>query len=308
MPLKKNFRTALTGWELATSTEYQECYNLFGGSINSHPDVLAFMQSKADCNERYYVKTAPNGKLLGGICVWNNSHIAGDIEIIQRLNLLSLPISHDEIILPLSPELKTLLPFKTKVLSEISNPSILNSSQILNRKRVICLAKGLGNDGYSSKTKNTRNKELRKFLEAGGEIKNIAEFSPESLVDIYFELFQIRWKKYPDCRKETIELLTNLKSIAFGSVLMLNGYPCAFQLVLKCESQKWNCYDYINGGVDTSKSKLSPGTVLLWLNVRDAFMQCESQNKSMRYSFGKDSAQYKERWCLHHPTGRIITL
>ncbi|WP_235432609.1 GNAT family N-acetyltransferase [Pragia fontium] len=301
-------KSAITGWESATKKEYNECYSLYGGSLNSHPDILDFMHSKADCKERYYVKTTSDGKLLGGICVWNNSHIAGDVEIIKKLKLDPLPINHDEIILPLSPLLKTILPFKTKVLSEISHPSILNSSITLNKKRVICLSKGLNSDGFSSKTKNTRNKELRKFLEAGGEIKNSAEFSAESLTDLYFELYEKRWGNKPDNRDVTIELLTQLNSMVFGSVLMLNGSPCAFQLILKCESPAWNCYDYVNGGVNTSESALSPGTVVTWLNVRDAFTQCQAAEKEMRYSFGKDSAQYKDRWCQKRSTGRIITL
>ncbi|WP_367889030.1 hypothetical protein [Pragia fontium] len=42
--------------------------------------------------------------------------------------------------------------------------------------------------------------------------------------------------------------------------------------------------------------------------AKNAFTRCQTAEKEMRYSFGKDSAQYKDRWCQKRSTGRIITL
>ncbi|MDP8748797.1 hypothetical protein QZQ38_10180 [Serratia marcescens] len=51
-----------------------------------------------------------------------------------------------------------------------------------------------------------------------------------------------------------------------------------------------------------------PGTIVTWLNVRAAYELCEREGKEMRYSFGKPTEAYKDRWCERAPLGRTLSI
>ncbi|HHK5634261.1 TPA: Mig-14 family protein, partial [Serratia marcescens] len=51
-----------------------------------------------------------------------------------------------------------------------------------------------------------------------------------------------------------------------------------------------------------------PGTIVTWLNVRTAYELCEREGKEMRYSFGKPTEAYKDRWCERAPLGRTLSI
>ena len=53
----------------------------------------------------------------------------------------------------------------------------------------------------------------------------------------------------------------------------------------------------MNGGYDREHNGFCPGTIVTWLNVRAAYELCEREGKEMRYSFGKPTEAYKDRWC-----------
>jgi hypothetical protein len=77
---------------------------------------------------------------------------------------------------------------------------------------------------------------------------------------------------------------------------------------MKAESPEWINFDYINGGYDTTYDSFCPGTIVTWVNVHTAYLLCESLGKKMRYSFGRPTADYKNRWCKTEPVGRILAL
>lgn len=305
--MKKFITSRILKWKIGTEADYEQCHNLYGGSFATHPAVLHFLHSRYDCRQNFFVKYATDGTPVGAFCTWLNSHLAGDIKVTKMLNMEYYPFNKDELILPVHPEVKSIIPVKTKILSNINANSVLNSTFKANG-RGICIAKGCGKDGFSSSTKNSRNRELKRFINAGGEVIDQSEYSPEELVSIYFGLYEKRWGKSHGNYHQLVDMITNLRSFFFGSVLVFDGTPCAFQLIMKAESPEWINFDYINGGYDTAYDSFCPGTIVTWVNVKAADSLCESLGKKMRYSFGRPTADYKNRWCKTESVGRILSL
>ncbi|PQQ22487.1 GNAT family N-acetyltransferase [Photorhabdus hindustanensis] len=299
-----NIKTHFSGWSEAGVSEYRYCYKKFGGNFSTHPDVLDYLHSHAECRERFFVRTNGNGELTGALCVWHNKYLANDYFTSEITKHLNLPVPKDELILPLSTEKKSLLPFKGKIISEINASSIMNVTYKLNARRQICLAKNP--EMMSSSTKNSRKREVRRFLEQGGEIIDQREYSASELVDIYFELFKMRRGVYPGQREENIKFIQKFRSMVFGSILFYQGKPAAFQLIMKSDNPKWSTFDYINIGLNTELAKLSVGTIIMWLNTQNAWKKCNEENKAMRFSFGKPTYKYKDRWCIRESVGRLL--
>ncbi|MEM5442345.1 GNAT family N-acetyltransferase [Serratia marcescens] len=296
------------GWRKGTAEEYRACYNLYGGSFVTHPDVLNFMQRQLNLRHKYYVKHAPNGVLLGGFCTNGNKEIALVGRGSKKIGIDIFMFNKDEMILPINRRIKTLIPYRSKILSSINGCSVINSTFSLNSQREICLAKTCGKGGYSSSTKNSRNRELKKFLNSGGDVVDQALLTPIQLADIYLELFEKRWGVKPDNKQQMVDMITSLRDMIFGYVLFYNGQPCAFQFITRADSPKWICFDYVNGGYDREQDGFCPGTIVTWLNVRAAYELCEREGKEMRYSFGKPTAPYKDRWCERAPLGRTLAV
>lgn len=304
----KKLTNLASGWKPGTAADYKKCFDLYGGNFITHPEVLAFLHSRLDCRPHYSIKRNSNGTLLGAFCSWRNSNFACDGKTAKAIKLGHYQFNKDEITLPFHPKLRIALPFKTKILSSLNRRNVLNSSFKLNFHRAVCLAKGCGKDGFSSSTKNSRKRELNKFIKAGGEIFDQSHFPPQELITIYFDLFEKRWGHRPSHFLETVDMFTSLRQFLFGHILFLAGEPCAFQLITKAESPKWINFDYVNGGYDQRHDSFCPGTIVTWLNVKSAYELCEAVGKTMRYSFGKPTAGYKDRWCYQDPLGRVLSL
>ncbi len=304
----RTFISYVSGWRIGTPKEYRKCYNLYGGCFVTHPDVLLFMERQLNLRHKYYIKRDFNGTLLGGICINGEKEIAIIGHQSQNVGVDKFMLNKDELILPINPHVKTIIPFRSKILSSVNRSSVLNATFSLNSHREICLAKTCGKGGYSSSTKSSRNRELKKFLESGGSIVDQALLTSTQLVDIYLELFGKRREKKPDNKKQMLDMVTSLRRMIFGYVLFYNNQPCAFQFITRADSPKWICFDYVNGGYDREYDEFCPGTIVTWLNVRAAYDLCEQEGKEMRYSFGKPTAAYKDRWCKRAPLGRMLSI
>ncbi|WP_434777246.1 hypothetical protein [Neisseria sp. Ec49-e6-T10] len=300
------FKMKVCQWEEVDLNIYQQAYKRFGGNISSHPDILAFQHEYADCREKYLAKSDKNNQIVAAMCVWDKKYIANTPESRVLVKDLAIPVQTDELLLPIASNV--IIPFKTKVLSEVHQKQVCNASFRINSGREICLAKGLGKNGFSKKSQNTRNRELQRFLDAGGEIYSHNKFTPEQIFEMYSSLFYQRRGKYPENKEMNLLFLNRFKDYIFGSFLFFKGEPCAYQLIIKSDSLDWVNFDYINIGYDQSLAHLSVGTVVMWKNLLDAEQYCKNKNKNMRFSFGNPSAQYKERWCYKQPVGRILSI
>lgn len=290
------------GWEEATINEYRDCYLEYGGNFSTHPDVLSYLHTHTECKEKYYIHRS-SGTIDGAVCVWGDKYLANDIAMDNVTNHLGLPVAKDELILPITKERKVFVPFKGKIISPI-NKNIINQSIKLNARRTICLAKPL--DSFSKKTAQTRNRELKKFIQEGGEVRDQSEFSPSELIDIYSTLFEIRRDKKIIGKQENIDFLTRFRENFFGKVLFYKGKPCAFQYITRCDSGNFILLDFINIGIDTHIKEFSLGTILMWLNINEVSHIQAQENKEIRFSFGRPTGDYKKRWCYQEKLGRLL--
>lgn len=294
-----------SGWEEADALTYRQIYTRLGGNTSTHPDLLNIQHELFNIPHRYMIKTDSRGDITGAICVWKDLFLANDSSTWELTKKKALPIPRDELILPLNKSEKFIIPYRTKILSSIHNANIKNSSYKCNSEREICIAKRLSE--FTSKSRQTRQREVKKFIASGGGVKSISDFSASDAMDIYDELFYMRRGLHTKDLEINKALLRDYPDKFFGMILTHDEKPCAMQVIIKAETQMNICFDYINIGYDTNYKSLCLGTVLTWLNLKAAAEFCEKKNKTMRFSFGKPTFPYKARWCHQEPLGRIIT-
>ncbi|CDH00904.1 GNAT family N-acetyltransferase [Xenorhabdus bovienii] len=286
----------LLGWKRCNFERYKDAYTLLGGSVSTHPNIVSFLNEKLD-NELFFYIKEDGSSIVGAYFTCVNNKLAAGLQ-------KKYPFLYDEIIFPISKDVKIIFPEKSKRLSLLHKGNIVNASYTLFNKRKICLIK----DSFSYKTRRNRSNEINKFKRAGGEIRPSSEFSAEELVNIYVDLYQKRWdyNHSAEQRKHLLEMYTELREHIFGYVLLINGNPCAYDFVLRADSPKWISFDAINGGYDPEYADLSVGSILMWVNTQEAKVQCQEADKTMRYSLGNPTFEYKNRWCVTLPLGKVI--
>ncbi|MDC9620371.1 GNAT family N-acetyltransferase [Xenorhabdus sp. XENO-7] len=290
-------KSLLLGWKECDFERYKEAHTLLGGGVLTHPNVVSFLaQHIEDIHFFFYIKERENA-IEGAYFFVKSKKL---IEKIQDI----YPLPYDEVIFPISANTKLFLPIKSKRLSPVHKSNFINASYTLFNKRKICLIK----DSFSYKTRRNRSNEINKFKRAGGEIRPSSEFSAEELVNIYVDLYQKRWdyNHSAEQRKHLLEMYTELREHIFGYVLLINGNPCAYDFVLRADSPKWISFDAINGGYDPEYADLSVGSILMWVNTQEAKAQCQEADKTMRYSLGNPTFEYKNRWCVTLPLGKVL--
>jgi hypothetical protein len=295
------FLSRRLGWQEASFADYIQAYHLFGGSTLADPRILHFFHTRHNLNEKFFIRRNRQGTLTGGVCTWKGKYIAGDQKVVKAHQLSRYPLNFDELVLPVSGEVRTLLPFRTKFLSTLNHTAFLNCSHRLNAGREISIVRTV-----SQKTRQSRNRELKQFLNKGGEVRCISEYSQDELISIYAHLYFLRRGKQITT-EASAELLNEVPGLMFGKILTFNGTPCAMQWLTKSEDHQCVYLDYINAGMDLSLSSLSVGTLAAWVNIQAALSYCQATGKKMRFSFGRPTADYKARWCDREPLYRVIS-
>lgn len=290
------------GWREATSVDYAQCYQQFGGNFSTHPDVLNYLHRHADCKETYYVHLT-SGRVDGAICVWHNKILANDISANKLIDHPELPIAKDELILPITNKRNLLIPFKSKIVSSIHS-NIVNRCELFNARRTICLAKSI--DAFSKRTVKKRNRELKNFIDAGGSIRDQSEFTAHELIEIYASLFEKRRGKQLVDRPHVTDFINAFRENIFGKILFYNASPCAFQLITRCLSQDIAAFDFINIGIDQTVTNYSVGSLLMWININEAYRSFGAEKRHVRFSYGRPTAEYKNQWCFQEKLGRLL--
>lgn len=149
------------------------------------------------------------------------------------------------------------------------------------------------------------NRKLRKFINAGGELRDNENFSSIDLANIYSKLFYMRRKKLVPV-SETTCFFDTFRSNIFGKVMLINDDPCAFMLNIKNETNYMITIDFIYIARNEQYDNLSTGNILMWANALEAEKQ--SEDKKLRFSFGRPTSDYKARMCLNQKVGRILTV
>ncbi len=284
------------GWEVISAETYADIWQQFGGSVMTHPDIVAQLSAMTGISVRYLGKRQPVGPWQAAIATWGR-HLALSRSGLKAFGKKrAFDLGNAEVILPIAPEMR----FKTRFKMAYVNAQ--QASQILNlRRQTESLALARPPEDYSSKFLYNQRREWRLFQEAGGRAEPVGAFSTTEIARMYTELFEARWGFDVPSKKTLSDVLQRLQPFLKGQVLFLDEAPVAVQILYQVESPNWLSLEYINGGVAPDHKKFSPGSVLTFLNTQSAWEEARAKQKNLRYSFGRADREYKLRWCQREP-------
>ncbi|MGR9073552.1 MAG: GNAT family N-acetyltransferase [Gammaproteobacteria bacterium] len=289
-------------WVEVDAKVYQEAYRTYGGSIATHPVFLEALSGVVGISTVFLAKYE-NGKLLGAIPVWG-AYLAGSKTVLKKAGVRgAVDLGNSEVILPLSKCHEFDIGYIGEYLSSVHKSNITNLKPM--KGISLCMAKRSSLGGFSSKFLYNRRRELRNFMDGGGEVRSVEEVSNREFVRIYGVLFRKRFGKSPKGIDHLESFLHAAGPYLHGSVLFFSDKPIALQLVYRIESVHHVSVEFVNGGYDPEYGRFSPGSVLTFINTRAADEKSAQIGKPLRYSFGISDADYKMRWCTQEPVFSI---
>jgi hypothetical protein len=288
------------GWTEISAADYAETWQRHGGSVATHPAFVERLSRLADIPVRYLGWSRENTH-IAAIPVWGR-HLA-----LSRAALKSLgkkgcfDLGNAEVILPVA---ETTAETATKVAEiplrhagrYLSNRHASAFTGLLRQQETLAVLKQT--ERLSAKFRYNQRRELRLFMDAGGVIRPVRDFTPAELAGFYTDLFRQRWGFPATGAARMAETFTLLRDWMTGSVLFLRDAPVAVQVLYRVESPRWVSVEFVNGGVDPQSRDFSPGSVLTWLNTETERETARTLGKSLRYSFGRADRDYKTRWCV----------
>jgi len=287
------------GWATIEAADYADAWANFGGSVATHPQVVARLADLAGIPVRYLGWIA-DGQLQGAMPTWGR-HIALSKDVLKKQGKRGLfDLGNAEIILPLAHGVRVPVQHRMRYVSA------LNAEQISTlREQPEGLALAREPEDYSKKFRYNQRREQRLLEEAGGVIRPMLELTPTEQARIYAELFQRRWGFAATGAAHLAEVFERLREFMTGSLIYLNDEPVAIQVLYRVEAPRWISLEYINGGVDPQQREFSPGSVLSYVNTQTAWAEARAVGKPLRYSFGRADREYKDRWCHRVPVYQI---
>ena len=280
--------------------EYASCYEAWGGGFIVHPEVLQFLQNSYGIKTEYRGYYS-QGKCVGAIATWDK-YIAGDRHALRAHKLTDrVDFGYPVLYLPIAPGHSFPVLYRASFLLDFQQHKI--DAAFFTRIKEMSILKQIPEELLTSK-KEFQIKE-RRFERLGGTMRNVQDFNSDEIVAIYQELFHVRWQRKPCGLENMKHTLQFLGKFLFGKVLLLKNRPIAIQINFRAETSRTICIDYINGGADRSLDGISPGSLLSYINGRDAWAEANTRSKRLIYSYGKSNTKYKDQWC--HRIGRGFT-
>lgn len=287
------------GWTPINAADYAEVWARFGGSVATHPEVVARLADLAGIPVRY-LGWQSGGELKAAIPTWGR-HLALSKDVLKQQGKRGLfDLGNAEIILPLAADAHVPLRHRVRYLSELNAAQLTGISE---QPEGLALAREP--EQYSKKFRYNQRREQRLLEEAGGVIRPMLELTPEEQARIYADLFQRRWGFEATGKDHLAEVFALLREFMTGSLIYLNDEPVAIQVLYRVEAPQWVSLEYINGGVDPQQREFSPGSVLSFVNTQSEWEQARALGKPLRYSFGRADREYKDRWCNRVPVYQV---
>lgn len=278
-------------WTDINEQDYRKAWQDFGGSVATHPDVVIGLSQLADIPLSFKAHLQGD-ELLAAVPVWDK-HIALSKAVLNKQKKRHFfDLGNAEIIFPHQQNASIALPYKGQYISEFHVPACTTLHE---QKEGLALARKP--EDYSRKFRYNQRRELRLFEEAGGFLKPVSELSAEQQAQYYISLFEKRWQFDTPAKDYLVPVLEIMRPFVVGYYAELEGQAVAYQVLYRVEAKHWHSVEYINGGVDPACNELSPGSILSFANTQAEWEYARSQNKELRYSFGRADREYKDRWC-----------
>ncbi|WP_240116309.1 antimicrobial resistance protein Mig-14 [Erwinia endophytica] len=290
-------------WDECSLSDYKYSCLEYGYNCESAPEFLSFMLRHGAPLRFFSYKK--KGITLGSVCV-DHGWIANDIKNRNR-SILHLPVPATSIYLPFSQDLKSkvIMPFKSKCLHPLQNKIFINTSYGLLSKRTAAFAKNINSD-FSKKTITTREREIRNFLKSGGSFLSVDKMSGDQIFDIYQTLFFSRRKKEVSDQTINRSFFNEFHANFKGDVMFIGNEAIGIQLLLSVNSKSGFFVDFINIGYRQDSHINSLGTILMWRNLASLNAEAYKMRKTLNFSYGFMSGDYKKRWCNPAPVGKVL--
>ena len=287
------------GWTPITAADYAEAWTHFGGSVATHPEVVARLADLAGIPVRY-LGWQVDGQFQAAIPTWGR-HLALSKDVLKQQGKRGLfDLGNAEIILPLAAHAHVPLRHRVRYLSELNAARLIGVSE---QPEGLALAREP--EQYSKKFRYNQRREQRLLEEAGGVIQPMLELTAQEQARIYADLFQRRWGFEATGKEHLAEVFSLLREFMTGSLIYLNDEPVAIQVLYRVEAPQGVSLEYINGGVDPQQRDFSPGSVLSFVNTQSEWEHARALGKPLRYSFGRADREYKDRWCNRVPVSQV---
>lgn len=287
------------GWRSISAELYRETWLRLGGSVATHPEIVARLSRLADVSMRY-LGWPLDGELQAAVPIWDG-HLALSRDVLKRRGQRDLfDLGNAEVILPIAKGAMAPVRQRMRYVSALHQGGI---STLCKQREALAIARAP--EEYSKKFRYNQRRELRMLEEAGGQVLPVSQLSAGELAAIYTELFESRWGFDVPGKGHLVEVFDALRDFLWGSYLQLDGKPIAVQVLYRVESPDWISIEYINGGVDPASRDFSPGSVLSFINTQSAWEEARLNGKALRYSFGRADVEYKDRWCNRQPVFQV---
>lgn len=281
------------GWQEIDAATYAATWSVRGGSVITHPDVVARLSELAGLPVRY-LGWVREGRVDAAIATWDR-YLALSRDALKHYGCKRLfDLGNAECILPAAPDVHAPLRHHVRYLSEMH---VRQFTGISKQRETLMMARAP--EDFSKKFRYNQRREWRLLQDAEAMARPVQAYSAESLAHIYSELFERKWGFAAPGLAKLAEVFTLMREFMTGFILEQHGEPLAVQVLYKVESPRWISVEYVNGGVAPEAEKFSPGSVLCYLNTEAAWGEARLVEKELRYSFGRGEHGYKERWC--HP-------
>jgi len=287
------------GWSEIDQASYAQAWSQYGGSVATHPEVVARLSGFLGLPVRY-LGWQVGDQIVAAVPCWGR-HIALAKDVLKREGKRGLlDMGNAEIILPVAESAEVPVRHSMRYVSE------LNAGRISTlRPQPEGLALAREPEDYSKKFRYNQRRELRLLEEAGGSLRPMSDFTPAERAAMYTGLFERRWGFEVPGKQGLAEVFGLLREFMTGSVVMLEDAPVAIQVLYRVEAPNWVSLEYINGGVDPQSREFSPGSVLSFVNTQQAWEDARALGKPLRYSFGRADREYKDRWCRTVPVYQV---
>lgn len=284
------------GWRAISAEDYQSAWMRWGGSVATHPAIVSQLSALAGVQSRYLGWFAGD-ELQAAIATWGR-HLALSRQALKKAGKRGLfDLGNAEILLPIAPRARGVaLRHRATYLSEIHAGQI--ATLRLQREQLM-LARPP--EDYGKKFLYNQRREQRLLEENGGKILPLQELSAEDIAAFYELLFEKRWGFDVPGKAHLAQVFGLLRPFMTGHFIRIAGQPAAIQILYRVEAPAWLSFEYVNGGVDPAFNRLSPGSVLTFVNTQSAWAEARALAKSLRYSFGRADRDYKARWCHSQP-------
>lgn len=287
------------GWTLIDAAAYEQAWQMFGGSVATHPMVVARLSELAQVPVRY-LGWEQGGRIQAAIATWGRSLALSKDELKRHGKKGLFDLGNAELILPVAEGVQVPVRHRARYVSALNEGRVSTF-----RPQAESLAMARMPEDLSKKFRYNQRRELRLLEEAGGTVRPVSEFTSAELAAMYCELFQRRWGFEATGARHKAEVIELLRDLLVGSVVFLNDAPIAIQLIYRVEAPQWVSIEYVNGGVDPQTRDFSPGSVLSFVNTQSAWEDARALGKSLRFSFGRSDREYKDRWCNPVPVFQI---